>query len=101
MARKYFLISEVRDIFNQFDVQYDPKSSKPVLEQLLLQTIKAQGHNRPKGSVNKIIEFVNNIITTNIDENNDTTNNYVFAEGNDEINEQNNNKEELRQQQLE
>ncbi|KAA6394505.1 MAG: hypothetical protein EZS28_009968 [Streblomastix strix] len=58
MSRKYFLISDIREMLNQLEVQYDPKSTKPVLEQLLMQTIKAQGYNGPKSSITKIGEFV-------------------------------------------
>ncbi|KAA6371943.1 MAG: hypothetical protein EZS28_032529, partial [Streblomastix strix] len=91
-------------MLNQLDVQYDPKSTKPVLEQLLLQTIKAQGYNRPKSNVTKINQFVHNAVATKNKQNNeqindianDSTNNSanneanncVTAQGNEETNEQ-------------
>ncbi|KAA6403838.1 MAG: hypothetical protein EZS28_000631 [Streblomastix strix] len=68
MARKYFLISEVRDMLNELVVQYDPKSFKPVLEQLLLQTIIVQGYNGPKSSITKISEFVQNAVAAKNEE---------------------------------
>ncbi|KAA6396935.1 MAG: hypothetical protein EZS28_007539 [Streblomastix strix] len=103
MTRKYFLISQVHEILNQLDVQYDPKSTKPVLEQLLLQTIEAQGYNKQKGSVAKIRDFVcnyvvsegNNIIATNNEQNIDTAIKTTNDTDNDETNEQNNDQEEL------
>ncbi|KAA6402030.1 MAG: hypothetical protein EZS28_002442 [Streblomastix strix] len=112
MARKYFLISEVRDMLNQLDVQYDPKSTKPIIEQLLLQTIKAQGYNGTKSSITKISEFVRNTVATKNQQNyeqnsiknsadgNDTTSNEVAAEGNDETNEYDDEQELVQLQQL-
>ncbi|KAA6400063.1 MAG: hypothetical protein EZS28_004412 [Streblomastix strix] len=64
MAGKYFRISEVHVKLNQLEVQYDPKSTKPVLEQLLLQRIKAYGQNGPKSSITKISEFVHKAVAT-------------------------------------
>ncbi|KAA6378792.1 MAG: hypothetical protein EZS28_025681, partial [Streblomastix strix] len=56
-------------MLNQLDVQYDPKSTKPVLEQLLLQTINAQGYKGPKSSITKISEFVHNAVATKNEQN--------------------------------
>ncbi|KAA6374524.1 MAG: hypothetical protein EZS28_029950 [Streblomastix strix] len=71
-------------MLNQLDVKYDPKSAKPVLEQLLLQTIKAQGYNGPKSNTTKISEFVHNavqaqpsaseLLTTKNEQNNEQNN---------------------------
>ncbi|KAA6397570.1 MAG: hypothetical protein EZS28_006900 [Streblomastix strix] len=89
MARKYFLISEVRDMLNQLEVQYDPKSTKSVLEQLLLQTIKAQGYSGPKSSVTKIGEFVHSKVqekpAINVTGNNDANNEQNNEENNDSV----------------
>ncbi|KAA6378557.1 MAG: hypothetical protein EZS28_025917 [Streblomastix strix] len=80
MSKKYFLISEVRDMLNQLDIQYDSKSAKPVLEQMLLQTIKAQGYNEPKDGVTKIRQFIHNTVASD--------SNIIIADDNDENNEE-------------
>ncbi|KAA6354416.1 MAG: hypothetical protein EZS28_050057 [Streblomastix strix] len=82
-------------MLNQLGVQYEPKSTKPVLEQLLLQTIKAQGYNGPKSNITKISELVRNKVqektAINVIENNETTN--------DENNEQDDEQELIQLQQ--